>query len=89
MLWARARIGDVLLVEADFGYRLPPGGDDRLKRLDLGGGGLPDLGIYPLQLCSLFLGAPEHVTAGGDVGDSGVDEIVAAVPRHPVVAWGW
>jgi predicted dehydrogenase len=77
------RIGEPLLVEADFGFRRPIQPEDRLFRLDLGGGGLLDLGIYPIQLCSLVLGYPEHVAAEGVIGETGVDEQVAAVLRYP------
>ncbi len=77
------RIGEPLLVEADFGIRRSIDPDNRLFRLDLGGGGLLDLGIYPIQLCSLMLGYPEGAVAEGVLGETGVDEQVAAVLRHP------
>ena len=76
------RIGQPVFVEADFGFRRALDPEDRLFRLDLGGGGLLDLGIYPLQLCTLLLGPVEHVGAEGVLGDTGVDEQVAAVLRH-------
>jgi predicted dehydrogenase len=76
------RIGEPMLVEADFGFRRPMEPDNRLFRADLGGGGLLDLGIYPLQLCTLLLGPVEHVAAEGVIGETGVDEQVAAVLRH-------
>jgi predicted dehydrogenase len=76
------RVGDPLLVEADFGIRRPLDPDNRLFRADLGGGGLLDLGIYPLQLCTLLLGPVEDVAAEGVIGETGVDEHVAAVLRH-------
>jgi predicted dehydrogenase len=76
------RIGEPLLVEADFGFRRPLEPDHRLFDLALGGGALLDLGIYPLQLCSLVLGSPEHVAADGVVGVTGVDEVNAAVLRY-------
>ncbi len=76
------RIGEPLLVEADFGFRRSLEPDNRLFRADLGGGGLLDLGIYPLQLCTLLLGPVEHVSAEGVIGETGVDEHVAAVLRH-------
>ena len=59
------RVGEPLLVEADFGFRRPVDPEDRLFRLDLGGGGLLDLGIYPIQLCSLVLGSPRACRRGG------------------------
>lgn len=76
------RIGEPLLVEADFGFRRPLEPDHRLFDRALGGGALLDLGIYPIQLCSLVLGSPEHVVADGIVGVTGVDEVNAAVMRY-------
>ena len=77
------RIGEPLLVEADFGYRTPVVPDDRHFDLHQGGGALLDLGIYPVQLCTLVLGLPDRVVADGIVGSTGVDEQVAAVLHHP------
>jgi predicted dehydrogenase len=77
------RIGEPLLVEADFGYRTPVVPDDRHFDLHQGGGALLDLGIYPVQLCTLVLGLPDRVVAEGIVGSTGVDEQVAAVLHHP------
>jgi predicted dehydrogenase len=57
--------------------------EHRLFDPDLGGGALLDLGIYPVQLCSLVLGSAEHVAAVGVIGETGVDEQVAAVLRCP------
>jgi predicted dehydrogenase len=76
------RIGEPMLVDADFGFRRDFDPDHRLFRADLGGGGLLDLGIYPLQLCTLLLGPAEHVAAEGILCETGVDEQVAAVTRH-------
>jgi predicted dehydrogenase len=76
------RIGQPMLVEADFGFRRPFEPGNRLFKADLGGGGLLDLGIYPLQLATLLLGPVEHVSAQGVIGGSGVDEQVAAVLSH-------
>jgi predicted dehydrogenase len=80
---AAGRIGEPLLVEADFGVRRPLEPEHRLFDLALGGGALLDLGIYPIQLCSLVLGSPEHVVADGVVGVTGVDEVNAAVLHYP------
>jgi predicted dehydrogenase len=71
-------VGEIVLVESEFGFRLPVDPDHRLYPV-LGGGGLLDLGIYPLQLCSLLLGHPEHVQATGVIRSTGVDEMVAAL----------
>ena len=76
-------IGDPLVVEADFGFRMTVDASHRLFDLALGGGALLDLGIYPLQLCAFVLGVPERVTADGVIGATGADEVVsrASAPR--------
>ena len=77
------RIGEPLLVEGDFGFRRPVDPTHRHFAADLGGGVLLDLGIYPLQLCTLVLGPVERVVADGVVGETGVDEVVTALTHHP------
>src|SRR6478609_1482022 len=56
--------------------------DHRLFDRTLGGGALLDVGIYPVQLCSLVLGTPDRVAASGRIGVTGVDEVVGAVLHH-------
>jgi predicted dehydrogenase len=77
------RIGEPLLVEADFGFRRPVDPAHRHFAPELGGGALLDLGIYPVQLSTLILGPVERLVADGVVGDTEVDEVVAAVLHHP------
>jgi predicted dehydrogenase len=77
------RIGEPLLVEADFGFRRPVDPVHRHFALELGGGALLDLGIYPIQLCTLVLGPIERIVADGVVGETGVDEVVTALLHHP------
>ena len=76
-------IGEPLLVEADFGFRRPVDPHHRHFARELGGGALLDLGIYPIQLCTLVLGPIERVVADGVVGETGVDEVVTALLHHP------
>jgi predicted dehydrogenase len=77
------RIGDPILVEADFGFRRPVDPGDRLFARELGGGALLDLGIYPIQLCTLVLGPIQRLVSDGVVGETGVDEMVTALLHHP------
>ena len=81
-LLAESAIGEVDSVDADFGLQFPWDPSHRLFDLALGGGALLDLGIYPLQLASLVLGAPAQVHAVGALGSTGADEHVAAVLAH-------
>ena len=80
---AAGAIGEPRLVEADFGFRAPFDPTHRLYDPRLGGGGLLDLGVYPIQLAALVLGPPSEISAQGWIGESGVDEQVAAVLGHP------
>jgi predicted dehydrogenase len=78
----RGRIGTPLQVDGSFGFRRPVDPTHRLFDAHLGGGALLDLGIYPIQLCTLVLGPIQSVAARGVIGATGVDEQVAAVLRH-------
>jgi predicted dehydrogenase len=82
-LIGEGRIGEPLLVEGDFGFRRPVDPEHRHFARELGGGALLDLGIYPVQLCTLVLGPVERVVADGVVGRTGVDEVVTALLHHP------
>lgn len=70
---AAGTIGDVHHVSADIGYYFPPE-NRRIWDRTLGGGGLLDIGIYPLAFVTMvFGGQPEKVTAVGKLSDGGVD----------------
>jgi predicted dehydrogenase len=70
---ASGEIGTVHQVTADFGFA---GTQDPLHRLnnpELGGGGLLDLGIYPLSIAAALLGPVAEVRAMALMGETGVD----------------
>jgi len=82
-LLAAGAIGEPRMVEADFGFRIPSiDPDHRLFDPERAGGGLLDLGIYPVQLASMVLGDPDQVKGVGHIGETGVDEQVAMVLHH-------
>jgi predicted dehydrogenase len=60
---------------------------ERMQRLDLAGGALLDLGVYPISYTHFVLGRPGSIVATGELTDTGVDRQVAAVltdfPDHP------
>jgi predicted dehydrogenase len=72
-------IGDIRMINADFGIRVDFDPKFRLFDPALGGGGLLDVGIYPLSLAQMILGKPARVTGLAELGTTGIDEQSAAV----------
>ena len=60
---AENEIGEVRMLQADFGFRAPFDPSSRLFNLDLAGGALLDIGIYPLAFAMLLLGEPAEVAS--------------------------
>ncbi|GAA1896830.1 Gfo/Idh/MocA family protein [Asanoa iriomotensis] len=73
-LIADGTIGRVTTVQADFGIYGPFPPSHRLRARELGGGALLDLGIYPVTMAHLVLGAPDHIRAWAKIGPEGTDE---------------
>jgi predicted dehydrogenase len=82
LLVADGRIGEPVHVAADFGFRFPTDPTHRLFDPALGGGALLDIGVYPVHLATMVLGPVAGVHATGQLGPTGVDELVAAVLDH-------
>jgi predicted dehydrogenase len=78
-LIADGAIGRVTTVNADFGFVAPDDPAHRLHAKELGGGALLDLGIYPVTLAHLFLGAPDEIRAWADLGPQGTDRNTAMI----------
>jgi predicted dehydrogenase/aryl-alcohol dehydrogenase-like predicted oxidoreductase len=84
-------IGEIRLIQANFGYYKQFDSAARQFAPELGGGGILDVGCYPVSLARLIAGAtagkpfaePVSVTAAGHLGASGVDEWTAAILRFP------
>lgn len=74
---ASGAIGEVRMVMADFGFRAGENPEGRLFKLSMGGGGLLDVGIYPIALASMILGKAKDITGLAHIGDTGVDEQAA------------
>jgi predicted dehydrogenase len=76
-LIAAGAIGDVMLVQADFSFRMNPiKPEHRLFNPDLGGGALLDVGIYPLSLISMIYGKqPQRIVSLTNLGETDVDEL--------------
>jgi predicted dehydrogenase/diketogulonate reductase-like aldo/keto reductase len=72
-------IGEVGHIVASFGFRTEPDPESRLFANSLGGGGIMDVGCYPVSAVRLIAGSePIEVTGNGRLGDTGIDEWAAA-----------
>lgn len=89
-LIAEGAVGRVMHIEASFGFV----GRDREGRLfapELGGGGILDVGCYPMSMARLLAGAaggggvaePEGLEGGGRLSPDGVDLWAVATLRFP------
>jgi predicted dehydrogenase len=67
-------IGWISAIHADFGLHGPFPAEHRLRDPELGGGALLDLGVYPINLVHLILGAPAQVQSWAHLTPEGVDE---------------
>ncbi|RLK48916.1 Gfo/Idh/MocA family protein [Microbacterium telephonicum] len=79
---AAGTIGEVRAVFADHTQKISTDPTHRLNALELGGGALLDLGIYPISFAWDILGAPVAVSARGRLADTGADAEVATIATH-------
>ncbi|QPC94809.1 aldo/keto reductase [Mesorhizobium sp. INR15] len=85
-------IGEVRMIKSSFGFAMPgfmP--EHRLYANDLAGGGILDVGGYPVSMARLIAGAavgepfaePDKVVGAAHLGQSGVDEWASALLQFP------
>jgi len=76
---AKGEIGDLKFFISNF--MVPIKDIDRIRKLELGGGAILDIGIYPIQLACLMFNneTPIKITATGHLMDTGVDECCTIV----------
>ncbi len=80
-------IGQVKSIEASFSFDIGDNPDGRHLNKALGGGGILDVGGYPMSMAGLIAGVangetfsePKQIKAVGFIGDTGVDEYTSAV----------
>ena len=84
-------IGRVRMIQATFSFRAPMNPRSRLFDPALGGGGILDVGCYPVSISRLIAGAangqafvdPLEFSAVGQIGETGVDIYTSAIARFP------
>lgn len=79
---AAGALGDLRAVFADHTQSLPTDPAHRLNALELGGGALLDLAVYPISFIWDILGAPTGIQAAARLGETGADAEVATVMTH-------
>jgi predicted dehydrogenase len=80
---AAGTLGDVRSLNADHTQDLPDDPTHRINALELGGGALLDLGIYPVSFASALFGRPETILASASFKETGADAQVASIFRYP------
>ena len=80
---AAGTLGDVHTLMADHCQNLPADPEHRLNALELGGGALLDLGVYPISFASSLFGVPETIFATATFKATGADAHVTTVFRYP------
>lgn len=75
-------LGEVRALAADHTQQISADPAHRLNALELGGGALLDLGIYPVSFAWDVLGAPVEVRALGRLGETGADTEVSIALTH-------
>lgn len=75
-------LGKLLLVKSDFTFNSPFNPDNRLYNLDLGGGSLLDIGIYPVFTALSFLGKPDSIATEANFSKTGSEETISIVFKY-------
>lgn len=75
-------IGEVRMVEADFGFRATKDEEPLLYDPAFGGGSLLDVGVYGISMASMILGRPTDIVSMAQLGETAVDEQCAVVLRY-------
>ena len=81
-LVSEGAIGELRMLNVDFGFRTDVDPASRLFDPKLGGGALLDVGVYCVSLASMVLGRPSGAVGLSHLGETGVDEQASVVLEH-------
>src|SRR6478735_6619452 len=76
---ASGALGEIRALSADHTQRISSDPAHRLNALELGGGALLDLGVYPVSFAWDILGEPLTVAASARQGETGADTEIATI----------
>lgn len=75
-------IGEVNYVNVDFTFYRNDSDDSRMLNMDLAGGSLLDMGVYPVFLAYSIFGIPDQILATGRFHNTGADLQAAAIFKY-------
>ena len=81
-LVSEGAIGELRMLNVDFGFRAGLDPASRLFDPKLGGGALLDVGVYCVSFASMVLGRPSGSVGLSHLGETGVDEQASVVLEH-------
>ena len=76
-------LGKLKMVRSDFAFNSPKDPSKRLYNVDLGGGSLLDIGIYPVFAALITLGKPEQINTMTAFSPTGIEETIVMSFRYP------
>lgn len=76
-------IGEVNYINADFTFYRDDPDDSRMLNIDLAGGSLLDMGVYPVFLAYVILGKPIQLSALARFHKTGVDLQTVSIFQYP------
>jgi predicted dehydrogenase len=71
--------GNIIHLNARFGFQAPFNPVDRKFNLELGGGSLLDIGIYPVIDTLFFMGVPDEVIARASFSETGSEDSISII----------
>lgn len=77
------KIGNLKVIEAGFGFPMEKNLTGRMYNIELAGGALLDLGVYPVAFSTYFTETKPHtITASGVLTTTGVDERTGMILQY-------
>lgn len=77
------KLGALKIVRSDFAFNAEFNPEKRLYNVDLGGGSLLDIGIYPVFASLITLGKPSEIRTLADFCSTGAEESILVSLKYP------
>ena len=75
-------LGKIKMLRSDFAFNGPKDMANRLYNLDLGGGSLLDIGIYPVFASIMVFGKPAEIKTIANFSPTGSEESIAVILKY-------